>query len=721
MQRNLLPAIFLFSIYLLSSCSSSDSSYNSWKIYGGNKENTHYSSLIQIDTNNVQQLQIAWTYHTGDADTANHSQIQCNPIIIDSTLYGTSPLMKLFAINATNGKQKWVFNPFDSLAGDKRMFFILNNCRGITYWDDGKDDKRVFYTAGSYLYCINASTGKPVASFGQQGKIDLHDGLDRDVNNLFVTSTSPGVVYKDLIIMGTRVDEGAAAAPGHIRAYDIRTGKQKWIFHTIPHPSEYGYDTWDDTAAYKHIGGANAWSGMSLDEKRGIVFVPTGSASFDFYGGKRTGQDLFADCLIALDALTGKRIWHFQNIHHDVWDHDLSSPPALVEINKDGKKIDAVAMTTKTGYVFLFNRENGDPIYPITERPVPHESELTGEKMSATQPIPSLPKPFVRQLMTDTDLNTFLPDTSLNDLKKKFSGYKKSNMYEPPSKEGTVVIPGFDGGAEWGGPSYDPTTGWLYINANEMPNLLTMVDLKDEPVPNESYLDAGKRLYKENCMACHGTERHGSGNTYPSLININKKYNEQQFYQLVSSGRRMMPSFKQLSDEEKKAIGSFILDNHSLQQKKFVAPPKPVDPYLKLPYSITGYHLFLSKEGLPAISPPWGTLTAIDLNTGNFVWRDTLGDYPYYAAKGIHTGSDNYGGSIVTKGGLLFIAATRDGHLRVFNKRTGKLLWQFKLPANAFATPSTYEINGKQYIVIACGGGKLNTVSNDVYVAFALP
>ncbi len=710
---------FFCCTYLFSACTSPATDYSGWNMYGGNSQNNHYSSLKQIDTTNVQHLQVAWTYNTGDVDTANHSQIQCNPIMVDDVLYGTSPQMKLFALDASTGKQKWVFNPFDSLTADKKMFFVLNNCRGVTYWSDG-DDKRIFYTAGSYLYSITAGDGKPVKTFGDNGKIDLHDGLGRDVSDKFITATSPGIIYKDLIIMGSRVDEGANAAPGHIRAFDVRTGKLQWIFHTIPYPGEPGYDTWEDTAAYKHIGGVNAWSGFTLDQERGILFAPTGSASFDFYGGKRRGDDLFANSMLALDAATGKRIWHFQTIHHDTWDHDLSSPPALVTINKDGKKTDAIAFTTKTSFVFVLDRETGKPIYPVEERPVPHESELNGEYLSPTQPYATIPKPFSRQIVTENDLNTLLPDSSYKEVKKLYDSSDKGNLFQPLSKRGTIVAPGLDGGAEWGGPSYDPETGILYVNANEQISVLTIVDLKDNATGNESFLNAGMRLYKTNCMSCHGPERQGGGN-YPSLVNINKKYDEPQFHDLISSGRRMMPAFKQLSEEEKQAVASYILDIHSKQQNKFVDTTKQTDPYLKMPYAITGYNWFLSKEGLPAISPPWGTLNAIDLNTGEYVWRNTLGDYPYYAAKGIHTGSENYGGSVITKGGLLFIAATRDGHLRAFNKHTGKLLWEYKLPAPAFATPATYEIDGEQYIVIACGGGKLKTASGDAYVAFKLP
>ena len=713
-------AFFLSAIFILSACKQNKKSFTGWPAYGGSSENTHYSSLNQIDTNNIQQLKVAWEYHTGDVDTANHSQIQCNPIIIDGILYGTTPKMRLFAIDATTGKEKWIFNPFDSLSGNKTMFFVINNCRGVTYWSDGGNDKRIFYTAGSYLFAINALSGKPVTSFGDNGKIDLHDGLDRDVRDLFITATSPPALYKDILLMGSRVDEGAAAAPGHIRAYDARTGRQRWIFHTIPHPGEKGYETWDDTVAYKHIGGANAWSGMSIDEKRGIVFASTGSASFDFYGGKRTGNNLFADCLLALDALTGKLIWHFQDVHHDLWDRDFSSPAALVTVTRNGIETDALAVSTKSGFVFLFNRETGEPLNPIEEKPVPSESELVGEKVSPTQPFPSTPKPFVRQTFTEKDINYLLPDSSFQDIKKRLASYKTGIMFNPPSKQGTVIFPGFDGGGEWGGPSFDPETGLLYINANEMPWVLTMVELKEKINKNETFLGAGQRLYKTNCMSCHGPDRKGTGN-FPSLIDIEKKYKEDSFYFLISSGRRMMPAFKQLTSDERGAIASFVLSLQQKQKQKFVNVPNPEDPYRKLLYSMTGYNKFLSKEGYPAIAPPWGTLNAININTGEMIWKDTLGNYPYFAAKGIHTGTENYGGSVVTAGGLLFIGATRDGKFRVYNKRTGQLLLETTLPAPAFATPAAYELNGKQYIVIACGGGKLNTASSDSYVAFALP
>lgn len=712
----LLPLLL---IILIVSCKSPADNNKGWEVYGGSKSNSRYSGLTQIDTTNVSQLQVAWTYHTGDA--GDMTQIQVNPIIIDGILYGVSPKLKLFAADAATGKEKWVFNPADSVNSKGAGYFGMNACRGVTYYTDGKEDKRIFFAASSQLNCIDATTGKLISSFGDNGKIDLHNDLGRDVKNLFVATTTPGIIYKDMIIIGSRVDEGPAAAPGHIRAYDVHNGKLRWIFHTIPQPGEDGYETWDDKEAWKHIGGANCWSGFSMDEEKGILFAPTGSASFDFYGGKRTGGNLFANSVIAIDAATGKRIWHFQTVHHDVWDRDLPTAPVIVNITKDGKKIEAVAQLTKSGLIFLFDRVTGKPVYPVDEIPVPTETELNGEKLSPTQPWPSFPKPFARQVLTTDSLNKFMPDSSYADIKQRLSSYKTGFIFTPPSKEGTIIFPGYDGGAEWGGPAFDPATGIIYINANEMAWVLTMTDVSKDVNKTETNLEAGQRLYTNTCMNCHGVNRQGSGNN-PSLINIDKKYSEQQVTELITTGRRMMPALSQLSESEKKAIASYVLDLTKEQKEKFVAPVRQEDSYRKVPYTFTGYNKFLTKEGYPAVKPPWGTLTAVNLNTGETEWKIPLGEYPELKAKGIPpTGTENYGGPVVTAGGLLFIAASKDGKLRAFNKRTGKLLWETDLPAPGFATPSVYSVAGKQYIVIACGGGKLNTKSGDAYVAFALP
>ncbi|HEX5168783.1 MAG TPA: PQQ-binding-like beta-propeller repeat protein, partial [Cyclobacteriaceae bacterium] len=602
---------------------------------------------------------------------------------------------------------------------NRSAYHNMINARGVAYWTDGKDDRRIFFTAGSNTFAINADTGEPILTFGTNGSIDLHDGLDRDVDDLFVVSTSPGVVYKNLLIMGTRVDEAPPSAPGHIRAYDVITGKRQWIFHTLPQPGEFGYETWENKDAWKYIGGANTWSGFSLDEKRGILFAPTGSAAYDFYGGKRTGSNLFANCLIALDAATGKRIWHFQFMHHDVWDKDVPTPPALVTLTREGKQIDAVAQTTKNGMVYVFERETGTPLFDINEIPVDTVSPLQGEKLWPTQPIPLKPSPFVRQTLTENDINPYLEDSIREQLKNQLKSYRYGNMFIPPGTIPSIILPGYDGGGEWGGPSFDPETGILYVNANEMAWVMKMNENKMEAPKKESWLIAGERLFKQNCQTCHGADRKGTGNN-PTLINIKTKYNLGDFLSLLNSGRRMMPAFKYLNDNEKNAIASYILEMKGEQKNSFVG--RGIDTVNFMPYKMEGYNKFLSPDGYPAISPPWGTLNAINLNTGEFAWRVPLGEYEELKSKGIPpTGTENYGGPVVTAGGLVFIAASRDKKFRAFNKATGKLLWEYTLPASGFASPAVYELNGKQYVVIACGGGKLGAKSGDTYLAFAIP
>lgn len=718
--RKALAGLFILSAFFYS-CKNNTASDDaaSWKVYGGSKKAQHYSSLNQIDTSNVKQLQVAWTYHTSDADSIGHSQIQCNPIMVNGMLYGTTPRLKLFAVDAATGVQKWVFNPAGN-ANSTPMSFGMNNNRGVTYWENG-DDKRILYCAGSNIYAINAENGQLITSFGDSGKVDLHNDLGLDAKNMYVTATSPGIIYKDIYIIGSRVNETADAAPGHIRAYDVHTGKLRWIFHTIPQPGEVGYDSWKDPQAYKHIGSANSWSGFSLDEKRGLLFAPTGSAAYDFYGGKRLGAGLFANCVLALDAATGKLVWHYQVIHHDLWDKDLPTAPVLITLKQNGKDVDAVAQPTKHGFIFVLDRTTGKPLFPVKETPVETKSELKGEEPWPTQPIPELPVPFTRQTITEKDINPYLSDSSKMEVLKRLRTYRYGSMFLPPGKTPSVIFPGFDGGAEWGGPAYDPATNLLYINANEMAWVMTMIDSKQDASKSEDFMQAGQRLFTNSCMGCHGQDRKGTGN-YPSLVNISAKYKNDQISALLQTGRRMMPSFKQLTEQERKAIISYITNDKKLGSTTFVPAHQAVDPYLDIPYQMTGYNKFLSKEGYPAIAPPWGTLNAIDLNSGKMVWRIPLGNDTAFAQKGRPaTGTENYGGPVVTAGGLIFIAATKDAKIRAFNKYTGKLEWEAKLPASGFATPCVYDIDGKQYIVIACGGGKLGTKSGDAYVAFALP
>jgi quinoprotein glucose dehydrogenase len=684
-----------------------------WPIYLGDKESSHYSSLKQINERNVHQLQVAWTYHAGDGRDEGRSQIQCNPLIIDGVLYGTSPQLKLVALDAASGKELWRFDPF--AAGGANSSLGVN--RGVVYWADG-NDRRILFTAGHFLYAIDAKTGKPIPTFGDGGRVDFQQNLGRDVSKLFVVANTPGIVFRDLLILGTRVSEGPGpVAPGHVRAFDIRTGRTVWIFHTIPQPGETGYETWPPEA-WKFIGAANCWTGMALDEKRGIVFVPTGSAAFDFWGGNRLGQNLFANCLLALDAATGKRLWHFQFVHHDLLDRDLPAPPNLLTVRHNGKKIDAVAQVTKSGHVFVFNRETGEPLFPIEERPTP-PSDLQGESASPTQPLPTKPAPFARQLFTAdeiTDLSTESRKAVLN----KFVKVRPHAQFMPPSREGTIIFPGFDGGAEWGGAAVDPDKGILYVNANEMPWILTMVETKPKDgVP----LSSGQQIYNQICIVCHGVNRTGDpARAFPSLVNIGQKMKKADIVQLLNTGRGVMPAVTFLSPAQKESVAGFLLGEASIDRAGSQESAPDVDVLGGEPYTHTGYNRWLDPKGYPAVKPPWGTLNAIDLNTGDYVWRATLGEVPELIAQGVPpTGTENYGGPIVTAGGVIFIAASKDEVIRAFDQKTGKVLWKAKLPAGGYATPATYMINNRQYVVIACGGGKMGTQSGDAYVAFALP
>lgn len=734
--------IFLCCFY---SCKQSDlekKDYSGWSAYAGSKDGIRYSSNDQINTDNVLQLQVAWTYSTHDKDTGNRSQNQCNPIMVDGILYGTSPRLKLFALNAATGEQKWLFDPAEEdTAAKKDPYAYFKISRGVMYWEDEQgSDKRIFYSVGAKTYCINVTDGKPVRSFGKNGFIDLSENLDRELDiNPFIANSTPGIVYKDLLILGTRVSESADAAPGHIRAFDVRTGERKWIFHTIPHPGEVGYETWPDKEAWKKLGGANSWGGMSLDGKRGIIYVPTGTVSGDFYGGFRKGQNLFGNSLIALDAATGKYLWHFQTIHHDLWDRDLPTNPNLVTINHDGKEIDAVAQITKHGYVFLFDRSNGKPIFPIEEKPVPTTDALPGEELWATQPIPVLPESFARQKFGPEDVSDLTPETHA-ELMEKFNKVKYRAQFSPPSKESSWIFPGYDGGGEWGGSAVDPESGILYVNSSEMPWILTMIDVPGKS-NDLSLKGIGQSVYGRYCVTCHGPELKGNGTSYPSLLNLEKKYNDDLLNKIIENGKNMMPAFKQISGAEKEAIAAFLLNKQDKEpgvataKKRKGATDEPKEPTSdnksvqpkksildEVPYTMTGYNRFLDKNGYPGIKPPWGTLNAVDLNTGKLLWKVPLGEYEELTKKGIPpTGTECYGGPLVTKGGLVFIGATKDAKIRAFDKESGKIIWEAQLPVPAYATPATYTIDGRQYVVIACGGGKIGSKSGDQYVAFALP
>ena len=655
-----------------------------------------YSTLKRIGPGNVQKLAKAWEFDTNDAFAG--SEMQCRPVFADGKLYATTAKGRMVAIDAGTGVEKWSFDP--NPAGMRATKF---RNRGVTMYQGG-GVTRLFYGVRQFLYAVDGKTGKLVTGFGNQGKVDLREGLGRSPETLSVTNTTPGVVYKDLLIIGSLVSEDLPAAPGFIRAYDVHTGALRWTFHTIPQPGEFGYDTWPN-GAHEYTGGANSWSGMTLDAKRGTVFVPTGSASFDFYGGNRHGDNLFANCLLALDAATGKRRWHFQFVKHDVWDRDLPTAPVLARVKRNGAMVDAVAQATKSGFVFVFDRDTGKPLFDVVEREVPG-SEIPGEKLATRQLLPLKPPPFARQQVTEAILTNRTPEAHASAL-ERFRKLKTGPQFTPPSVEGSFVFPGFDGGAEWGGQAFDPETGLFYVNANEMAWVLRIV-------PRPSGGADAKALYGRNCAGCHREDLAGTPPEFPTLIGISKKLATDEIRRVIREGGGRMPGFSQLSAVEMRVLVNYVASGAN---EAVASGDRSLNP--QLPYTTDGYNKFLDADGYPAIAPPWGTLSAIDLNKGTIAWQVPLGEYPRLNQPG--TGSENYGGPIVTASGLVFIGATNfDRKFRAFEKKTGKMVWEAELPAGGNATPVVYEWGGREFIVIACGGGKSGAPSGGKYVAFAL-
>jgi len=689
------------------------SPYKNWHAYRGDDGINAYSQLDQVNKENIKNLQVAWIYRT--EDHTEFSKIECNPIIIGKILYGISAKMKVFALEAHTGKQLWVHDPFEP--GSKEGGFN----RGLTYWEDG-NDKRILVCAKNKLIALDALTGKIFPDFGEHGFVDLRKGLrnEADFEKYDVTNTSPGVVYKDLIIVGSSLKENYEALSGDIRAYDIRTGKMRWAFRTIPHPGEFGFETWSEES-YKNIGGANAWAGLSIDRQRGLVFAATGAPAFDFHGGERKGQNLFANSIIALDASTGKHVWHFQTSHHDLWDYDLPTPPNLTTITKDGKEIDAVIQITKQGLVFMLERETGKPIYPIEERPVP-ASVMQDETTWPTQPFPVKPLPLTRTTF-DESIITDISAESHEFVKTEASKYSWGSIYQPPSLQGIIQLPGFRGGAEWSGGAIDVEAGIMYVGLNDIPNIVQLVaeGNESESLLGKPISEVGARIYTTKCMACHGEDRKGNPG-FPSLVEVAKRMKPTDAVNILKNGQRNMPAFSDLSEEQLEAVVSYLFDikrNKTYQSAQPIAITSADKPTR---YRIKAYKQLLDQNGYPGIKPPWGTLCALDLNTAEVKWRVPLGEYPQLVEQGIrNTGTQLFGGGIVTAGGLVFIGASQDEKFRAFDKDTGEVLWEYQLPAGGYATPSTYEVDGKQYIVIAAGGGGFQrTKTSDQYIAFTL-
>lgn len=688
-----LPGYLLLA--LLCACSSDkQNDAATWPTFGHDASNNKFSALTEIDSSNVTQLQEVWRFE----DTTEGGGVYFNPVMVDNRVIGLMPSNKLAALDAATGKLLWEFTP-DSSA-------IPNWSKGMTYHRGNPD--RILLISGGTLYSINAEDGTMMKDFGKNGRVDFYEGLevpDSMRARVPVSSNAPGVVYNNLFIIGCKVPDELPSIPGDIRAFNVNSGKLEWVFHVIPKPGEFGADTWGPNARQRN-GGANCWGGMALDEKRGIVFVPTASPSFDFYGADRPGQNLFGNCLLALDAKTGKRIWHFQTTHHDLWDRDNGSPPNLVTIKRDGKEIDAVALVTKMGYLFLFNRETGESLYGVNEVRVDTVSSMPGEKPWPTQPIPTNP-PFARQGYEEK----YFGHSSAWIKEEIAKNNYKTGVYQPPSMEGLLMLPTAHGGSNWGGASVNPVTNMLFVNSTDIPMILKLTDLAKIRAANQLNPEI---LFRTYCSNCHGADKKGTA-VGPDLTARAKKYNGDQIASIIRKGAPPMPSFGFLSQEQIALVVAYIKD--TIAQQSFETPDIPQN---NEPYGFNGYSFYLDPEGDPAIAPPFGTMTAIDLNTGDIVWQVPLGEDPKFKKMGIaNSGMFNRGGGIATAGGLLFIGATGDNMFRAFDQKTGKVLWEYQLPGMASSIPSTYAVGKKQYVVVSVNGEQKNNWKGG-YIAFAI-
>ena len=725
-----------------------DQDYRTWKDYGGGPDSSHFVDLTQINKSNVSRLEVAWVYPTGD----NRSYV-FNPIVVDNVMYVQARNSSLVALDAATGREIWIHENLPGLA-----------TRGIAYWESkDRRDRRLIFAINNYLQQIDARTGKSILTFGTNGLVDLRQGLGRDPKTITrIQPESPGRVFENLIMVGSSTGEAYLSAPGDIRAFDVRSGKLVWTFHTIPRPGEEGYDTWPKDA-WKYAGGTNTWGEITVDEKRGIAYFPTGSPTYDYYGADRIGSNLFGNCLLALDARTGKKLWHFQMVHHDLWDYDNNAAPQLITVRQGGKLIDAVAQSTKQGFLFVFDRVTGKPLWPIEERPVP-VSRMPGEQAWPTQPFPTAPPPYARQSMTPDDVNPYILTESERAVwRERLAKMRNEGLFTPPGLEETISLPGARGGSNWGSIGSNPAKGMVYLTTQDWPTIYKL-GLEDPLAARRTApgADQGRTIYERRCQSCHGPNGAGVAGGPPAVAG-KSRLELDTFRQVVSGGRGEMPAFGDLDAASIAALHAFLTSPSVLATPKQSAggpvvasggapggleipvleprpsplggPPYPAGVDAPANRYYTDWGLYPNQPYI--IGPPWSAIVAYDLNTGTIKWRVPLGEDARAAAEGAKDAGvfmAERHGIIVTSTGLLFVATT-DGKVRAHDEETGRVLWTGTLPAGSEGVPAMYEVNGRQYLVVPAssrintGGGHLGpgdapadpTVGTPSYVAFALP
>lgn len=707
-------ALLLLFLAFTTSDHNAISTHSTWRQYGGTADQSKYFEASQITKENVNQLKVAWVYPTKDSSFNFFS-----PIVVDTIMYVLAKNSSLVAVNAMTGKEIWIHA---NLQGITR--------RGINYWEnkDGKD-KRLLFTLNNTLQAIDAITGKSITSFGTDGYVDMRKGLDRNPTSIRrMQAMMPGVVFEDLIIMGSAPGEGFFSAPGYVRAYNVVTGKLAWTFHTIPKPGEFGYSTWPKNA-YKYVGGTNVWSEISIDEKRGIAYLPVGSPTYDYYGADRLGSNLFGNCLVALNARTGKRIWHFQTVHHDLWDYDLASAPQLITVNRNGKDIDAVAVATKHGFMFVFDRVTGKPIFPIEEKPFP-ASNMPGEKAWPTQPIPSVIPSFVRHKVTKDMLNPSWSEEEKQKWYKRIDA-AKSGLFIPPSdKYETIMLPGALGGVNFGNTASYPSKGMMYILTQEYASVYKLERVKTaREQMSKDDVQKAKTLIATSCRSCHGDNLAGRG-IAPSILSSGSRMLFDDFKTLITVGRGQMPGFVHVDDQSLAAIYRYLGGNPASrfgfgggnrnQNQRMPEGPvvasggATVKPDEKPAPSMTEYpagvahpaNRYTTDYGTAwpnLLGAPWAWVVAYDLNNGTIKWKQAIGEDAESSAKGDKsTGAVNGSqrkGIVITSTGVLFCTA-KGGKLYGYDADNGRPLWETTLSYESNAQPIMYELNGKQYLVV---------------------